>query len=236
MTPTVAIIATTSRIVFTDLQRVANAIQKQVTRDVNTIWNVTAVVVACKSVQDAPAGAWITTIEDEIDVRAYGYHYVNEKGLPYARLRYTDDWTLILSHEVVEMLVDPYGNRVMSTEEFGEVVDVLVEIADPSQHRDASYRIDGVMVSDFYTPNYFDLVWTPNTRYSFTGAIKKPKELFEGGYRSYRDRAGEWFQAWQVNGKIQVQKLSDLAKENPVSTFLIIVVCLFFIYLIFKKK
>lgn len=41
--------------------------------------------------------------------------------------------------------------------------------------------MNGVTVSDFYTPHYFDPVVNPAVRYSFTAAIKKPRDVLKGG-------------------------------------------------------
>lgn len=40
-------------------------------------------------------------------------------------------------------------------------------------------------VSDFITPHFYDPVVTPGTRYSFTGAIKAPRQILKGGYISW---------------------------------------------------
>jgi hypothetical protein len=40
-------------------------------------------------------------------------------------------------------------------------------------------------VSDFITPHFYDPVTTAGTRYSFTGAIKAPRELLKAGYISF---------------------------------------------------
>ena len=52
-----------------------------------------------------------------------------------------------------------------------------------------------VLVSDFYTPNYFDPVKAPGVRYSFTGAITEPRTVLKGGYLSWQDPvSGNWWQ------------------------------------------
>jgi hypothetical protein len=57
-----------------------------------------------------------------------------------------------------------------------------------------------VAVSDFITPHFYDPVATPGTRYSFTGAIKAPRELLKGGYISFINmETNEWEQILWVN-------------------------------------
>jgi hypothetical protein len=51
------------------------------------------------------------------DVRgAAGYHQ-DSYGQPYALVEYSASWSLTASHEVVEMLVDPWGRRVVAGRE-----------------------------------------------------------------------------------------------------------------------
>ena len=53
----------------------------------------------------------------------------------------------------------------------------------------------GVLVSDFYTPDYFNPVAMPGVRYSFTGAITAPLTVLPGGYISWHDLiTNHWMQ------------------------------------------
>jgi hypothetical protein len=47
--------------------------------------------------------------------------------------------------------------------------------------------IDGIWVSDFVTPSFYDPVPTPNARYSFTGAMTASRQILPGGYISWLD-------------------------------------------------
>src|SRR5262249_60863709 len=54
---------------------------------------------------------------------------------------------------------------------------------------------NGILVSDFYTPNYFDPVKAAGVRYSYTGALTEPRQVLPGGYLSWQDAAsGHWWQ------------------------------------------
>jgi hypothetical protein len=107
----------------------------------------------------------------------------------------SDEWTIDASHETLEMLVDPNGNRLQPSTsiqiEHGKIVDgtgqfaYLVEACDPCEADNFAYPIQGVAVSDFLTPHFYDPVVTPGTRYSFTGAIKAPRQILPGGYISW---------------------------------------------------
>src|SRR5262249_52021088 len=102
------------------------------------------------------------------------------------------------SHEALEMLADPFGNRLVAGDspkaDQGRV-EFLVEVCDPSEAAQFGYTVNGLTLSDFYTPSYFDPVATPGVRYSYTGAIKEPRSVLRGGYLSWHDLVSdEWWQ------------------------------------------
>lgn len=223
----IAIFDETRKIKFEDLQDVAKAIQMQVSTDVKPIWGCDYEIVAYSKFDVIPYYAWKATIMDKLDIDVYGYHYLDDTGKPFLVLKYREDWTLTLSHEVVEMAIDPKGDRVMTSENFfteneenflpaevNGVKEVLVEVADPSQAPNFGYYITvgsrKVLVSDFYYPCYFtDRVAIKGKKYSQTGAITKPKQILEGGYVSFKNNVGEWWQAFKVEGKLIFRKVGD---------------------------
>ncbi len=186
----VALVSETKKISLSDLSIVSAAIQKQVSRDLGPIWNIQASVSAFDKLEDVPLGYWSLVISDEIEFDAAGIHLNKDNGQPYALVQYSDDWSLTTSHEALEMLVDPSGNRTVATNspkpKQGRVL-ILVEVSDPSEAAKFGYSVNGVLVSDFYTPNFFDPVTAPGVRYSYTGAIKAPRQVLDGGYISWWD-------------------------------------------------
>jgi hypothetical protein len=109
------------------------------------------------------------------------------------------------------MIVDPSGNRLVSSTAVqvvdGEVVDAtgkfefLLEVCDPSEDPDSGYLVDDVLVSDFYTARYFDPRASAGAEYSFTGRIKRPRQVLQGGYLS-------WFNA-EINRMQQVRVFGE---------------------------
>ncbi|HEY2186036.1 MAG TPA: hypothetical protein VGH39_13665 [Xanthobacteraceae bacterium] len=185
---------------MSDLLRVSAAIQKQAVRDLAPIWEISATVDAFAKLEDVPDGYWPMIIKDNIGYRAAGIH-LDEDGQPLALInsaRDLDTWALTASHEALEMLVDPSGDRQVTGDspkpEQGRV-SFLVEVCDPSEAADFAYTVNGILVSDFYTPHFFDPVAAPGVRYSYTGAITKPREVLRGGYLSWKDPvSGDWWQ------------------------------------------
>jgi len=208
----IALVSKTTKIKGSELQQVAAALQKQATRDLGPIWGIEATVNAFTKLKDVPGGYWPIIIKEKIDdPSAAGYHS-DKYRQPFALVKFEDGWPLTCSHEMCEMLVDPFGNRMVTSGSIKEGqgrVNYLVEVCDPSEDDGFSYSVNGIMLSDFYTPHYFDPVTSPSIRYSFTGAITKPKQVLKGGYLSWLDPAtGKWWQATFFGTHLRVDDIS----------------------------
>jgi hypothetical protein len=180
------------------LQATAAALNIQVTRDLTQFWNVQATVTALPSATKIPAGVWPVFLVKKLPPDEGGFH-MDKHNQPYAEViasPASDEWTIDASHETLEMLVDPYGNRLQNStsieiDKNNKIVDgtgefaYLVEACDPCEADDYTYAIQGVAVSDFITPHFYEPAVTPGTRYSFTGAIKAPRQILPGGYISW---------------------------------------------------
>jgi hypothetical protein len=206
----VAIVSETKKISSSALMRVSAALSKQATRDFEPIWNIKTNVHSFARLQDVPLGYWPVIIRDDIpDPNAAGYH-TDRNGSPFALVRYDAGWSLTTSHEVLEMLCDPFGNRTIagpSLKTGQGRVEYLVEVCDPCEDAPFGYTVNNVLVSDFYTPHFFDPVKAADVRYSFSGKITEPRQVLENGYISWYDPvSGEW---WQLTlfGTKQINKL-----------------------------
>ncbi len=194
------------------LHSAALALNTQVTRDLTTCWtDVFANVSAAPSLKALPHGAWPVFLVKTLPPGEGGFH-LDKHNQPYAKVIAApndDSWTLDASHEIIEMLVDPYGNRMHSSQAIEiagtDVVDAdgvfnyLVEACDPCEANDYAYDIGGIAVSDFITPHFYDGSVTPGVNYSFKGNIKRPRQLLPGGYISYVQPDGTWNQILWVD-------------------------------------
>jgi len=193
----VGLVDQTGKIKDVLLQAAAAALNIQVNRDLSQFWNVQASVTYLPSASRIPAGVWPVFLVKSLPPGEGGFH-LDKHNQPYAKVIATpdsDDWTIDASHETLEMLVDPYGNRLQnstSIEIDGKKIEdgtgefaYLVEACDPCEADSYSYAIQGIAVSDFLTPHFYDPVKTPGTRYSFTGAIQAPRQILPGGYISW---------------------------------------------------
>ncbi|MBV8988899.1 MAG: hypothetical protein JO372_10105, partial [Solirubrobacterales bacterium] len=73
-----------------------------------------------------------------------------------------------------------------SLDEKQGLVDYLVEVCDPCEG--SGYEINGVPVSDFVTPEYYETTATPGTRHNFLGTIERRFGLLANGYISWQTR------------------------------------------------
>ncbi len=194
---TIALIDKTGTIPLARLKAVAAAVERQANQHLRPFWpHVDAAVGVLAADAGIPPGTMPVYIGADLAPGKEGVHN-DDTGNPFAEVHMEqgDGWMIVVSHEVLEMLVDPTLRLTMP----GRAVDVtngrihdvpgtfdyLVEVCDPSESPDHGYSIDGIPVSDFYTPHFFDTETTPGARYSYTGALKEPRRVVKGGYLSW---------------------------------------------------
>ena len=87
------------------------------------------------------------------------------------------------------MLADPWINWCAQGTD-GKIY--ALEVCDAVEADKLGYEIDGVLVSDFITPSWFEP--THADRVDFKRRIAKSLELASGGYVSVLNAGGEWMQ------------------------------------------
>jgi hypothetical protein len=193
-----ALVADTKKITPSQLTKVAAALQKQATRDFGPLWDIQANVSGFARLQDVPTDYWPVIVRDDIKTPGAAGVHEDKNRQPFALVQFSDAWSLTASHETLEMLADPFGNRLVagkSPKRAQGRVNFLVEVCDPSEDQQFAYTVNGVTVSDFYTPHFFDPVAESSVRYSYTGAVKGPRTILRGGYLSWGvPETNEWFQ------------------------------------------
>lgn len=188
---TVALIDRSTIATAVDLDALAKALTIQVGHLADAGYNVFANVKAYR--REPPADAWQLVILDDTDqADALGYHTTTPEGHPLGRVfvrTVTEmglNWTVTASHELIEMLVDPWAVLAV---DLGDGTWVAWEACDPVEADAYGYLINGVAVSDFITPAWF----TPGAAgpYDYRGHLHRPLALLPGGYAAVQ-RDGEW--------------------------------------------
>jgi hypothetical protein len=200
-----------------ELAKLAASLQLQATRDFGPLWGVDATVSAY-DIEDVPMDAWPVIIVDQLPPGEGGVHE-DEHGQPFALVLFNEDYTLSASHETLEMLADPFGRRFVGGPSIDPAssgnVRYLLEVCDPCEGKAFSYEINGVRVSDFITKQYHSPEGaSQGGRYSFTGAIRAPRQVLDDGYISWQDSSGTWHQAFNQNGKMSYKTIGTTSAGN----------------------
>ncbi|MGX1187460.1 hypothetical protein AB7M29_005139 [Pseudomonas sp. F-14 TE3623] len=205
----VALVPRGINIPYSELSRVAGAVQTQLVRDVSPLWSLSASLTAYPSKDDAPKNcAFVFVVADAKGQAGLHFRPENPNEPPFAIVEYRKNafWSVAVSHEVIEMLIDPKGNRLVkgtSPVNSADSVFYLIEVCDPCQDIAFTYEIDECLVSDFCLPSFYGLQGK-TASYTYSGSIQAPLTVGYGGYLTYRDNNLDWYQIVAVGGNISV--------------------------------
>lgn len=203
----VALVSESDSVSFREVVDVAAALQKQVIRDFQPIWHKAAVVTAYTK---PPDDAWPIRIVDDVgELGALGFH-ADELHQPYALVQAGADWSVTASHELLEMLADPWGRRLWkaANPSVAGRVWFLIEVCDPCEAE--RYEIDGIAVSDFATPAFYHSVHSARPL-DLLGRLVVPRAVNQGGYISWVDSDGAWWQETWFGSGTSIRSLGRLA-------------------------
>ncbi|MDP6017957.1 MAG: S8/S53 family peptidase [Candidatus Latescibacteria bacterium] len=134
---------------------------------------------------------------DQVDVDdAIGYHDLTGVGVPFGFVftelaaELGEDWSVTLSHEVLEMAMDPEANLLAEgphpdPKEDGRTVFHWYELCDAVQG--SKYEIDGVEVANFLLPLYFTEGDEHRNHNDFLGTGLGSFQVGPGGYAGFLD-------------------------------------------------
>jgi hypothetical protein len=194
--PVIAITNASTCLTDAQVEAVLPALQKQVSDDFKAYWDLDCTLAFLANSQSLTHGFWQIVIIDNPDqAGALGYHEMTSAGTPLGKvfakldLDSGSSWTATLSHELLEMLADPWINWCAVGNDSRIYA---LEVCDAVEDDNLGYRIDGVLVSDFITPAWFEP--TDSDRIDFKQHLSKQLELARGGYISTLDPSTGWTQ------------------------------------------
>jgi hypothetical protein len=194
--PVIAITNASTCLTDGQVEVVLPALQQQVSQDFKAYWNLDCVLTFLAKDKSLTAGWWQIILSDDPDqAGALGYHEMTSEGTPLGKvfagldIRSGSSWTVTLSHELLEMLADPWINWCAVGSD-GKIY--ALEVSDAVEADALGYEIDGVLLSDFVTPAWFEP--TEANRMDFKQHISDPQELAAGGYISVLDPKKGWVQ------------------------------------------
>lgn len=215
----IAIVNSSSLIDNADAETMTAAVAEQVTRDAAPIWErppaqVVFYADATKVPIDAHGIAIVDTINDQ-PKGVLGFHTEDKGGklwgvvaakpeLDAGGKATTGDWSVssVLSHEVLEMFVDPNCN-LWANDGKGRVYSF--EVCDPVEA--PTYVVNGVSVSNFVTPAWFDPLAAANAQFDKLGKVEQAFAILKGGYVVYASEGkthqlnGDEFPQWRRDMK-----------------------------------
>lgn len=188
--PTIVIVNHSDNVSQKQLRLVVAALQKQVDRDFFPVWGWKAKL---RIRSKAPKNLMSVTLRsrDRSKSGDAGYH-VNDNGIPSALVfthgiggDFQDLWAT-LSHEVLEMIADPalnlYASAYRTFRKRRHRIFVGIEVCDPVQY--CFYKIDGIQVSDFVVPEWFESDRPAGSmKFSFKGNVNAPLSVAKDGYK-----------------------------------------------------
>ncbi len=237
----IAVLNQSTRVTDADALTMTTAIATQVRLDAAPLWDrapATVVFYAAKTQAavkaEVPAQAHGITIVDAIPDQpqgVLGYHTEDQGGkiwgivaaspsLDNGAKILAGDWSVssILSHEVLEMFVDPNCNLWASD---GQHKVYSFEVCDPVEA--PTYDVNGVSVSNFVTPAWFDPLAAANNKTQFdrSSLLKKPFTLLPSGYMVYSTAGkeqqvqGDKMPGWRMESKERHFARSHRRRSDP---------------------
>ncbi len=137
-------------------------------------------------------GAWTLVFLDDADrVKTLGYHKLLKHRLPLAKvfarpsLKHREAISVVASHELAEMLVDP-GNGFWCLGPEKRTL-YAYEVCDAVEQE--QFELDGIAMSDFLYPAYFQTIRMPrSTQFDYLKKISRPFQVLRGGFALVRTR------------------------------------------------
>ena len=211
----IAILNQSTLVSDADAAIMSEAIAAQIQGDVAPLWDRTPAEVifysdAAEVPPDAHGVVLVDTIHDQ-PKGLLGFHTEGRGGklwgvtaakheLDNGGQVTTGDWSVstILSHEVLELYVDP-GCNLWAND--GKGTAFSFEVCDPVEA--PSYTVSGVSVSNFVTPSWFDPRAPATAQFDKLGLLHAPFSVLKGGYVVYESTGepkqsfGEEFPGWR---------------------------------------
>ena len=166
-----------------EVQRAVRAVNRQIVEDFLPIWGAGRTLRLYAPSFDAartrhvaeepiPGDGVLYLVNEASLAGALGYHDTNAAALPVGFVFVLDpnDWTVTLSHEALELIVDPNVNLLVPGPDPRKATRTVLhayEVCDAVER--TTYQIDGVTVSNFVTPAYFAAGNNKGTRNDFLG-------------------------------------------------------------------
>jgi hypothetical protein len=205
------------------------AVQRQVTEHFEPVWGIGAQLLFARG--RVPRDAYQIVVHeqwrDDADKDYIGYHF-SPDGYPiagiFAREDKSKDGTIseTLSHEVLEMLVDPacnlYARRSAAVGRPERIY--FYEVCDPVQC--VTYEVEGVRVCNFVYPAWFEDNWDRNPKgqhFDHKRKLKRPFEILPGCYSEIYEAKRGAMTIWGSNRRKRRFRHRDKGRRLTAQLF-----------------
>lgn len=236
----IAVINQSTDVSDTEVAAMTVACQKQISQDVAPAWSAYTAMVRFAKNPNTVGDDWFPVyLLDNADAAdALGYHDLTPEGRPYARV-FTKvskangaSVSSVLSHEVIELFLDPDCNRWAI--DFQDGVAYAVEGCDAVEGD--SYLKGDIEVSNFIYPEWFNRQHPAGAKFDHLGKLTGPFLMTSGGYLIYMKGGSEqqkfgfilgddvpdwkkeakWFAAARTVRKLNLAQTVEGTGETPV--------------------
>jgi hypothetical protein len=196
--PEIAVINEATAVGDAEVQKMLPAFSKQWNDDLKPIWGLDDASFTFVPKGKAPAAGtwWVVFLDNSDQADALAYHDLTNEGLPiskvFVKTIQADNASLSVgaTHEICEMAVDPWLNSAYQDPR-GHFW--AGEVCDPVEDDQYGYEINGVLVTDFVTPNWFAHAHAKGAIDLKRHALA-PFEVLTGGYAQRFDPRRGWIQ------------------------------------------
>ena len=185
--PTIAFVNLSNAPLGVDLEKLVAVLRKQIEQHFVPAWGYPAELY----VTDKPKSTdWQLVFLDDADAaNALGYHNLTKGGQPISKvfvkttIAADQKVSTTASHELMEMMIDP-GTQLWAQSADGRFY--AYEMCDAVE--DEEYLIDGVAVSDFVYPSFFESWHAPRSvQFDYLQKISQPFQTLQNGYQIVSD-------------------------------------------------
>lgn len=199
-----------------EVAQITKALQHQVDHDFRPTWGIAAELTAVPKGQAPSASAWVLGVFDDSDqAGALGYHDLTPQLHPVGKVfaatdkKYGAAVSVTCSHELLEIFGDAYINTTSLDPKTGRLY--AYENCDAVEADELGYEIEGLLVSDFVLPQFFDPQHAGKGQpLSFKENVHEPFSLAKGGYLSYLD-LNDLEKGWQ---QVTAEGTPDAGREE----------------------
>ena len=211
--PSIAVVNFSTQLNDQQVQEAIRAVNRQVVEDFVPIWGAGRICKIHEPVFDPAdidslandpvfADSIIYIVDEGLIQGALGFHDLNARDIPFGFVFVLDpqNWTVTLSHEVLELILDPTVNIFVPGPDPRNANNTVLhtyEVCDAVER--TAYQIDDIAVSNFLTPSYFTIGDAVGTRNDFLGVDVASFGVTQGSHIAFFDLATGSFE--QVIGQ-----------------------------------